>query len=210
MVRKFTTAVELPGDPASGLQATTKDYVDTVANGRVLTSRSILAGTGLTGGGDLSVDRSLAVAYGTTASTAAVGNDSRLSDARSPSGTAGGALNGSYPNPLLDVVPWPPVTLTDAATIVTDASLGNHFRVVLGGNRTLGNPTNPTDGQRVTWELIQDATGTRTLALGSAFALGTSFSSITLTTTLNKRDFLGAIYNSITSLWYVVAFMKGY
>ncbi|MGH3540898.1 MAG: hypothetical protein ACRDTO_00760 [Mycobacterium sp.] len=27
MVRKFLSAVELPGDPASGLQATTRDYV---------------------------------------------------------------------------------------------------------------------------------------------------------------------------------------
>ena len=42
------------------------------------------------------------------------------------------------------------VTLTDAATIATDASLGNLFRVTLGGNRTLGNPTNPVDGQKVT------------------------------------------------------------
>lgn len=45
---------------------------------------TVSAGTGLTGGGDLSANRSLAVAYGTTAGTAAQGNDSRLSDARTP------------------------------------------------------------------------------------------------------------------------------
>lgn len=47
-------------------------------------TRSVIAGTGLTGGGDLTADRTLAVAYGTTAGTAAQGNDARLSDARTP------------------------------------------------------------------------------------------------------------------------------
>jgi hypothetical protein len=104
----------------------------------------------------------------------------------------------------------PPVTLTDAATIATNASLGNYFRVTLGGNRTLGNPTNPTDGQKIMWELIQDGTGTRTITLDTAFALGTDITAVTLTTTASKRDFLGAVYNSTSSKWYVIAFTKGY
>jgi hypothetical protein len=104
----------------------------------------------------------------------------------------------------------PPVTLTDAATIATNASLGNYFRVTLGGNRTLGNPTNPFDGQKIMWELIQDATGSRTITLGSAFALGTDISAVTLTTTASKTDFLGAIYNSTAAKWRVVSFVKGY
>ena len=45
---------------------------------------TISAGTGLTGGGDLSVNRTLTVSYGATAGTAAQGNDPRLSDARTP------------------------------------------------------------------------------------------------------------------------------
>ena len=40
------------------------------------------AGTGLSGGGSLEADRTLTVNYGTTAGTAAEGNDSRLSDSR--------------------------------------------------------------------------------------------------------------------------------
>lgn len=100
--------------------------------------------------------------------------------------------------------------LTDATTIATNAALSNYGRVTLGGNRTLGNPTNPTNGQRYTWELIQDATGSRTLTLGSAFALGTTITSTTLTTTAAKRDFLTAVYNSTTAKWYVTDFTKGY
>ncbi|ADX31960.1 tail fiber protein [Tsukamurella phage TPA2] len=50
----------------------------------VLPTRTITAGTGLSGGGTLAADRTLAVVYGTTAGTAAQGNDARLSDQRVP------------------------------------------------------------------------------------------------------------------------------
>lgn len=103
-----------------------------------------------------------------------------------------------------------PVALTDAATIAVDASLGNRFRVTLGGNRTLGNPSNPGDGQQLVFELIQDATGSRTITLDTKYALGTDITSVTLTTTANKRDFLTAIYNSTADKWFIVGFVKGY
>lgn len=65
----------------SGTPTTLAGYGITDAVG---TARTITAGTGLTGGGDLSANRTLAVSYGTTAGTACQGNDSRLSDARTP------------------------------------------------------------------------------------------------------------------------------
>ena len=45
------------------------------------TSRLVSAGSGLSGGGDLTADRTLAVTYGSTAGTAAEGNDSRIAGA---------------------------------------------------------------------------------------------------------------------------------
>jgi hypothetical protein len=50
----------------------------------VETTRTLTAGTGLTGGGTLASDRTFNVAYGTAAGTACEGDDARLSDARTP------------------------------------------------------------------------------------------------------------------------------
>jgi hypothetical protein len=103
-----------------------------------------------------------------------------------------------------------PVVLTDAATIATDASLSNLFTVTLGGNRTLGNPTNAVDGQRITWAILQDGTGTRTLAYDTKFRFGTDITGATLTTTINKTDYLTVIYRSGADKFDVIEFRKGY
>ncbi len=136
--------------------------------------------------------------------------------------TFGTSTGGFYPLIMLGgsvatgddgVAPLLPVTLTDAATIAVDASLGNHFRVTLGGNRILGNPTNPIDGQKILLEVIQDGTGSRALSLteiGSVYAFGTDIPSITLSTAINKRDFVALVYNSTAAKWFVIAFNKGF
>ena len=107
-----------------------------------------------------------------------------------------------------------PIALTDAATIATDASLTNRFTVTLGGNRTLGIPTNPTNGQSVEWEIKQDGTGSRTLTLTASgsgcFEYGTDITSITCTTTAAKVDMLRAVYNSTSARWRVAGFIKGF
>ena len=66
------------------------------------------------------------------------------------------------------------------------------------------------DGQRIVWELIQDGTGSRTMVLGSKFALGTEISAVTLSTDSDKRDFLEAVYNETADKGYVIRFVTGY
>ena len=56
------------------------------------------------------------------------------------------------------------VTLTDAATVAIDISLANNYNLALGGNRTLGVPTNYIAGQQGVIIIYQDQTGSRTLA----------------------------------------------
>lgn len=103
-----------------------------------------------------------------------------------------------------------PVNLVDGATIATDASSGNLFRVTLGGNRTLSNPTNATDGQLITWSLKQDATGGRTIALDTKFRFGTDITSVTLSTSASKTDHLGVRYNGVDDRFDVIAFVRGF
>ncbi len=97
-----------------------------------------------------------------------------------------------------------PVALTDAATINTDGNLSNTFTVTLGGNRTLANPTNMTNGTIYNWRVRQDATGSRTLAYGSKFKWpgGTA---PTLTTTASATDFISGQYFSDTDTLLCVA-----
>lgn len=100
--------------------------------------------------------------------------------------------------------------LSDEETIVTDALEGPHFRVTLGDNRLLGNPVNPADGRRLTWELIQDETGGHTVVLGDKFQVGADFAGIELSRGAGQRDFLTAVYSSQNDKWHVVEFRRGY
>jgi hypothetical protein len=93
-----------------------------------------------------------------------------------------------------------PVALSDGATIAVDLSLGNNFSVVLGGNRTLGDPTNVTAGQSGVIVVTQDGTGSRTLAYAGTkykFAGGTA---PTLTTTAAAVDVLAYYCESATRI----------
>jgi hypothetical protein len=81
------------------------------------------------------------------------------------------------------------VTLTDAATIAWDMSTGIDFQVTLAGNRTLGNPTNTQVGKKGRIKVIQDATGSRTLAKSSNFKT-VGGAALTLSTAANAIDYI--------------------
>lgn len=88
------------------------------------------------------------------------------------------------------------VTLTDAATIAWDMSTGIDFQVTLGGNRTLGNPTNTIVGRRGRIKVIQDGTGSRTLTKSSNHKTA-SGAAISLTTTAAAIDYID--YDCVSS-----------
>lgn len=101
--------------------------------------------------------------------------------------------------------------LTDGATPALDASLGNTFTLSAAGDRTIAVPTNAVNGQKIVIRHLASG-GARTLALNSGaggFSFGTDVTALTQTVS-GKYDYIGAIYNSTSSLWNVVAYSKGY
>lgn len=106
------------------------------------------------------------------------------------------------------------VTLTDAATVTIDGSLGNHFTLLatsgIGATRALGNPTNMAEGQEFTVTYTQDGTGSRALTFGANYAFGTDVTSYTATTTASKRDVLKFKWDSTLGKAMIIGIAKGY
>jgi len=88
-------------------------------------------------------------------------------------------------------------TLTDAATINWNADDGFNARVTLGGNRTMGAPTNLQDGLTYTLAITQGGTGSRTLSWNSVFDWGIA-GAPTLSTGAGKVDHAYGQYSSAT------------
>jgi hypothetical protein len=120
-------------------------------------------------------------------------------------------VSAENPLPTAGSAGTAPIVLTDGANIATDASLSDYFRVTIVGDRTLDAPTNPTDGQRVLWEITASgADRALTLATGSAgdFQYGTSIVSVP-TIASGTTTFLGAVYSSVSDRWHVLALNTG-
>jgi len=93
----------------------------------------------------------------------------------------------------------PEQTLTDGITISWDVRNNPVAKVTLAGNRTLANPTNMRAGAFYALRVIQDATGGRTLAYGTAYKwLGGA--APTLSTGANAVDLL-IFYSDGTSMF---------
>ena len=102
------------------------------------------------------------------------------------------------------------VVLADAATIALDASLGNDFRVMIAGNRALGNPASPTDGQKIILQITQGAGGSFAITWGSAYQFADGLPQPVLSTTAGQTDLLAFIYNAARNKWLLAAFVKGF
>lgn len=86
---------------------------------KVATTRQVIAGTGMGGGGALSADVTLNVSYGSSGTTACVGNDARLSNARTPSTHASTHATGGS-----DVLTLGQAQITNLTTDLSAKALG--------------------------------------------------------------------------------------
>lgn len=139
------------------------------------------AGAGLTGGGPLSGDVTLAADFATAAQWRSNTNDKVLE-----------------PPAIWDSMAE--VTLTDAATISWNMQSGFDFIVTLGGNRTMGAPTNTKVGQKGRLIVVQDGTGSRTITWNSVFKFSNS-TAPTLSTTASAQDWLYYDVRSSTQIY---------
>ena len=98
-----------------------------------------------------------------------------------------------------------PVTLTQATTIAVDLAAGINFTTTMTGNRTLGAPSNAKPGQSGTIELIQDGTGSRTLAFNAAWKFFGGTDPV-LSTPASSRDYLS--YYVVNSTFIVASLGK--
>lgn len=139
---------------------------------------------------------------GTVAGTVAAGNDARFSDARTPTGAAGGALTGTYPNPGLvdNAVTTPKIA---AGAVSTEKLFANPgiSRLVMTDSSTGATlaPLSCGANQLLTWSVALgwQCTNQTSLAVGSA---------------TQATNFLGSLAGDVTGTQgaTVVAQIKGY
>lgn len=124
----------------------------------------VLAGSGIGVSGTSS--KTVSVLFGTTAGTVAAGNDSRLSDGRSPVGSAAGDLGGSYPNPSVNKIRGFTVASTTPSEgqVYRYNSSNTQFEPVYFGvddlRTSLGASqfsSNCSSSQTLTWSAVTDA-----------------------------------------------------
>ena len=98
------------------------------------------------------------------------------------------------------------VTLTDAATIAVDLSDGANFTVTLGGNRTLGEPTNGRPGQCGSIFVVQDGTGSRSLDFHANWHFAKGGTHPTMSTGANQVDRIDYLVRDANSVHCVATF----
>lgn len=102
------------------------------------------------------------------------------------------------------------MNLTDAATIAVDASLGNDFRLTIAGNRAMGTPANPSDGQEIVFQVTQGPGGSFTLGWPSSYEFAADPPQPTLSTAAGQTDLLCFEYNAARGGWLFTSFVNGF
>lgn len=93
------------------------------------------------------------------------------------------------------------IQLAFASSIAVNAGLGNAFNLTLTASTgTLANPSNPVDGEKITFRITQGTGGSFTLAYGTAYDFGVS-GAPTLSTAAGAVDIIGFEYVASISKW---------
>ncbi|MGZ6472952.1 MAG: beta strand repeat-containing protein, partial [Bdellovibrio sp.] len=121
----------------------------------------------------------LTVNIGTTANTVAAGDDPRFSDARIPTGAAGGVLNGTYPNPGLADNSIINSKISDGAISTSKLFANPGVNRLVATDGTTGSSLSAltcSNGQLLTWNIASgwQCSNQNSLAVGSATIAGSA------------------------------------
>jgi len=184
-------------------------------------ARQIIAGTGLTGGGDLTADRTLTVTYGTSAGSAVQGNDSRIVGAAQVAGDIGGTagspqVTGTHLASPLPIAQggtasasrtWAGLlTPTGVKTANYTATPGDFIPVdATSGNIVITLPTAPADLTTIAIKQINTASAhTTAVNTGGADVYNRAGGGTSLTLTLLSQGVV-LQYSATPAIWYVYA-----
>lgn len=93
------------------------------------------------------------------------------------------------------------LSFVSGGTTLVNAALGNAFSLTLtDSTTTLGNPSNPVDGQVIRFRVTQGTGGSFTMAYGSAYDFGAATAPI-LSMPAGKVDILGFEYVASIGKW---------
>ncbi|MGZ3768569.1 MAG: tail fiber domain-containing protein [Bdellovibrio sp.] len=121
----------------------------------------------------------LTVNVGISANTLAAGDDSRFTDARTPTGIAGGVLNGTYPNPGLIDAAVTNTKISDGAISTSKLFTNSGINRLVATDGTTGSALvalTCSAGQLLTWNVASGwlCANQNSLAVGSANTASTA------------------------------------
>ena len=154
----------------------------------------------------------VAIANGGTGATTA--NAALNALLPSQSGNSGSILTTNGTNASWVPGVGPVIQTISYASTITPVGSNAKSIVNLGsltGNITINAPSGtPSDGNDLTFRLVQDATGGRTITWNAAFAFGTDITSALVVTTASSKQELKFIYNATDSTWRAMAIARGF
>ena len=182
---------DVAGASASG-NAALVDAAEALASGNAALTLAVAEEGALASGNAALVDAATALASGNAAlvdaSTALASGNAALTDVGGKYDKTGGPISGNVRTQSQTYADIRDEGL-ESGTITLDFGSSNNFQMTLTGNGTLGAPTNASGGQSGSIFILQDGTGSRTLAYNAVFAFAGG-TAPTLTTTASGQDAL--------------------
>lgn len=122
----------------------------------------------------------------------------------------GGTLTGTLTQQKAPAVPTLAYTASTATPVTPNAANIVVYNVTVNANLTINGPTSGYAGQKLLFQLHNDASHAVTFQTGAtgSFRFGADITAYTATA--SKTDYVGAVYNSTDNKWDIVSLIQGF